>query len=257
MVDPRQSVLYEYPLGEITRRWLRLESLWKRLGEYTALGNTMGTHGSLGVLLEILAVTTRNDTRGEILKELDRRSSWIQEFQGQPGVDPSILRTVLDRLTHCRQELDAAGSNFLQPLRDSEFLANISLRSTMPGGACSFDLPDYHHWLSRPQEVVAAEMEIWVSRVRPLCEAINEVLRLTRKNAQSEREVAIGGMYELHTKGQSAQLIRVFLPTDSVLFPQVSGNNFRCNIHFMRWTGLDSRPIHTGEDVEFMLAVCK
>lgn len=257
MADAPQMVLYEYPLGEVVRRWLRLESLWRRLEEYVALGDTTGIQGAVGVLLDILAVTARVDIRGEILKELDRRRRWIEGYLDQPKVDQSKVGAVHTRLSRCLDELDAAGSNFLQPLRDSEFLANIGLRSTMPGGACSFDLPDYHYWLSRPPEEVVAEMEIWVSRVRTLCHAIIEVLWITRQNAPAEREIARGGMKEVHVKGQSAQLIRIFLPMDSGLLPQISGNNFRCNIHFMRWTGLDSRPVQTGDDVEFQLAICK
>ena len=256
MADDQQMTLYEYPFGELTRRWLRLDYLWQRLGEYNTLGGTIGTHGAVGVLLEILAVTARSDTRGEILKELDRLLLRIRKYQDQPGVDSSILRNVLTRLLRCRDQLDAAGSNFLQPLRDSEFLANIGLRINIPGGACAFDLPDYHHWLSRPREVVAAEMEVWVSRIRPLCEAIKQVLWIIREDTQANMLVAMGGMYEVHTNGQSAHLIRIFLPTDSELFPQVSGNNFRCNIHFLRWTGLESRPVQTEEDVQFRLAIC-
>jgi len=57
---------------------------------------------------------------------------------------------VLATLVRRREELNAAGANFMQALRDSEFLNAIKHRSAIPGGTCEFDLPDYTHWLNQP-----------------------------------------------------------------------------------------------------------
>ena len=55
-------------------------------------------------------------------------------------------------LVRLRADLMNAGSAFLQPLRDSEFLSAIKHRSAIPGGTCEFDLPDYYFWLSQSDE---------------------------------------------------------------------------------------------------------
>src|SRR2546430_8968052 len=55
-------------------------------------------------------------------------------------------------LFRSRTDLMAAGSAFLQPLRDSQFLSAIKHRNAIPGGTCEFDLPDYTFWLARSEE---------------------------------------------------------------------------------------------------------
>ena len=90
--------------------------------------------------------------RSDVLKELERHLGLLNEFQHRPGIDTSRLRALIANLTRLRDELGAVGSNWLQPLRDSEFLAAIKHRSAIPGGTCEFDLPDYFFWLNQPPE---------------------------------------------------------------------------------------------------------
>jgi cell division protein ZapD len=42
-----------------------------------------------------------------------------------------------------------------QYLRENEWLMNIRSRAAIPGGACEFDLPSYHHWLNRDVEAAS------------------------------------------------------------------------------------------------------
>ena len=81
--------------------------------------------------------------RSEVLKELERQVSIMSDYQARPGVDSGRLRAVLSNLERLRIELNTAGALFMQRLRDSEFLNAIKHRSTIPGGTCEFDLPDY------------------------------------------------------------------------------------------------------------------
>ncbi|MFZ9086706.1 MAG: cell division protein ZapD [Steroidobacteraceae bacterium] len=257
MTESRPTVLYEHPLSERMRSLLRLEFLWQKLSEHSAMGGIWGMRGAVDALLEILAVTARGDTRGDVLKDLERQLGLLREYQDKPGVDPGRLRAVMTRLMRCREELNAAGGHYLQPLRHSEFLAGINHRSAIPGGTCAFDLPDFHHWLARPREALDAEFDQWVARVRPLCEAIGQLLWVTRENARPNRLVAAAGVHNVtFDREQPSQLLRLQLPAESDLFPQISGNHYRCSIRFLRWAGLDTRPVPPGEDVEFLLTSC-
>ena len=74
-----------------------------------------------------------------------------------PGVDSNRLRVLLTKLNRMRDELSSVGALFMQKLRDSEFLNAIKHRSTIPGGTCEFDLPDYTHWLNQPDEIRGAD----------------------------------------------------------------------------------------------------
>ena len=88
----------------------------------------------------------------------------------------------MSNLMRLRADLSAAGVAWLQPLRDSEFLAAIKHRSAIPGGTCEFDLPDYF-LLAQPARRRAQPPSLrWQGLLRPLCDAIAELLWLTRQN---------------------------------------------------------------------------
>ncbi len=106
-----------------------------------------------------------------------------------------------------------AGSAFLQPLRDSEFLSAIKHRSAIPGGTCEFDLPDYYFWLSQSDEARMRTFNQWLGLLRPLCDAIAELLWLTRQNGRSREEIAKGGTLHItFDRDNPLQLLRISLP---------------------------------------------
>ena len=74
----------------------------------------------------------------------------LNEYQAQARRRHRPAARVLSNLERLRTELNSAGALFMQRLRDSEFLNAIKHRSTIPGGTCEFDLPDYRHWLDQP-----------------------------------------------------------------------------------------------------------
>src|SRR5512134_3796941 len=149
--EPRvetEPIVYEQPLNERMRGFMRLEFLWQQLSYHAGLPNAWSSRAAVACLLEILAITSRGDSRGDVLKELERQMTALRDFQNRPGVDSARLRAVLSALMRRREELNAAGANFLQKLRESEFLNAIKHRSAIPGGTCEFDLPDFYHWLN-------------------------------------------------------------------------------------------------------------
>ncbi|HYL71644.1 MAG TPA: cell division protein ZapD, partial [Candidatus Dormibacteraeota bacterium] len=113
--------------------------------------------------------------RSDVLKELENHLSGLNEFQSNPGVDAQRLKTLIANLQRLRADLQSAGSAFLQPLRDSEFLNAIKHRSTIPGGTCEFDLPDYTFWLAQPDEERIRTFSQWLGLLRPMCDAIAEL----------------------------------------------------------------------------------
>jgi cell division protein ZapD len=251
------SVVYEQPLNERMRTFLRLEFLYAQSLYHLESPDAWSSRGAVASLLEILAITTRGDVRGDLLKELERHVQALNEFQSKPGVDPGRLRSVMSNLLRLRQELMGAGANFLQPLRDSEFLNAIKHRSAIPGGTCDFDLPDYNFWLSRPAEQRAATFNEWFKIVRPLGDAVAEILWVTRQNARPRQETAPGGVFQIQFERENPiQLLRILLPGDSDLFPEISGSHYRCSLRFLAWRDISQRPVQAQHDVSFLLICC-
>jgi cell division protein ZapD len=252
-----QPVVYEQPLNERMRAFLRLEFLWNQAQFHASSPSPWSSRSAVGSLLEILAITSRGDSRGDVLKELERQMGVLKDYQNRPGVDGARLRAVLATLVRRREELNSSGGQFLQPLRDSEFLNAVKHRSAIPGGTCEFDLPDYTHWLNRPADQRERDLEQWLGRIRALCESISELLWVTRENARPRNETAQGGSYQIvFEREHPAQLLRIELPGNSELFPEVSGSHYRCSIRFMRWNSVMARPVQPQEDLPFVLTIC-
>jgi cell division protein ZapD len=252
-----EPIVYEQPLNERMRTFLRLEFLYTQALYHSELPNGWSSRAAMASLLEILAITARGDSRIDVLKELERQVHVLKEYQSKNGVDPARLRSLMSNLIKLRHDLSTVGGNYMGPLRDSEFLSAIKHRSAIPGGTCDFDLPDYSYWLNRPAEVRAAEFASWLGLIRPLCDSIVELLWLTRQNAKVKAETAVGGIFQLQfDRDNPCQLVRVALPAYTDLFPEISGSQHRCTIRFLNWLDATTRPVHVEVDVQFLLTCC-
>jgi cell division protein ZapD len=247
---------YEQPLSERMRTFLRLEFLYQQMLYYSEQQANWATRATIATLLDILAILSRGDVRSDVHKELDHQLSGLERYQSQPGVDKGRLDSLIHNLASSRAELARIGTSFLQPLKDNEFLSSIKHRSAIPGGTCEFDLPVYNHWLRQPYERRQQDLEGWVSAVRPVCDAVTELLWLIRGSAQPMDKVAMNGMYQHNMqKDANCRLLRVTLENDSSLFPEISGSQHRFTVRFLEWSTVDSRAVQTGHDVRFKLSI--
>jgi cell division protein ZapD len=249
--------VFEQPLNERMRTFLRLDFLYQQALYHEEREDSWATRAAMSSLLEILAITARGDIRSEVLKELERQMSVMHDYTARPGVDTGRLKAVLSNLARLRTELNSAGALFMQRLRDSEFLNSIKHRSAIPGGTCEFDLPDYRHWLDQPFATRAAQFGDWMATIRPLCDAVTELLWLTREAARPRPETAVGGAFQIQfERDNPCQLLRLTLPAGTNLFPEISGSHHRCSIRFLHWNDMNARPVQATEDVKFLLTVC-
>ena len=250
-------VAYEQPLNERMRNFLRLDFLYQQAVHHHTLPDPWSTRAAVSGLLEILAITQRGDIRSEVLKELERQTTSLAAFASRPGVDSTRLRVLLTKLTRMRDELSSVGAMFMQKLRDSEFLNAIKHRSTIPGGTCEFDLPDYTHWLHQPDEIRGADFAHWLAVIRPLGDAISELLWMTREQAKSRREVASNGVFHLTLdRDVPVQLIRITLPAGTDVYPEISGSHYRVSVRFLSWQDANTHPVQMTTDVPFTLSLC-
>ena len=250
-------IVYEQPLNERMRVFLRLDFLYQQAVHHHTRSDPWSTRAAVQSLLEILAITQRGDVRGEVLKEFERQMALLATYTTRPGVDTVRLRMLLTKLHRMREELSNVGALFMQRLRDSEFLNAVKHRSTIPGGTCEFDLPDYTHWLNQPDEVRGADFAHWLAIIRPLGDAVSELLWMTREQGKSRAEVAPAGVFHLTLdRDVPSQMIRIALPAGTDLYPEISGSHYRCSVRFLLWQDADTRPVQATEDVRFTLTTC-
>ena len=248
---------YEQPLSERMRTFLRLEFLYQQMLYNNEQEADWATRATIATLLEVLAILSRGDVRSDVHKELDHQIGVLERYQSQPGVDSRRLDSLIHNLTSSRTELSRVGTSFLQPLKDSEFLNAIKHRSAIPGGTCEFDLPVYNHWLRQSFERRQQDLDKWTGCIRPVCDAVTELLWLIRESGEPRDKVAINGMYQHNMqKDSNCRLLRVSLNGDHSLFPEISGSQHRFTVRFLEWSSVNSRAVQTGHDVSFRLSIC-
>jgi cell division protein ZapD len=251
------TIVYEQPLTERVRNFLRLQFLLSQAGQYARPETAWDSRIAVAALLEIGDMLMRGNARGEALKELDSQISILSLLRDNPDVDSPRLLQVLGRLERLKKDLGERTGPAGQSLRNNEFLSSIKHRSAIPGGTCEFDLPGYHFWLSQPADARAADVARWLDELAPLSESISALLELYRQSAEPQRKSAEGGIFQINMQDRPAcQLIRVSLPSDSSVFPEISGGRHRVTVRFFERPDMDARPRQVKHNVVFDLMFC-
>lgn len=249
-------IAFEHPLSERIRFLLRLEFLFAQYQHQLGDTSAWGLRASLHTLLDILSVMGRADLRTELLKEIFEQHATLTRLSKRPDINLERLGEVLKDLGGVAAELQSMGSSHpAMVLRENEFLFAVLNRSSIPGGACGFDLPAYHRWLSRPQEQTQRDLESWFASLRPLERAIGLYLRLLRDSTQPASHVAEGGVF-LHVPQAAYQLVRVMVPAAADAYPEISAGKHRVSIRFMRLGDVNTRNVQASGSIPFRLQCC-
>lgn len=250
------KLIFEHPLNERVRTFLRLEHLFVKVTHFVPQAETWSSRAAVEGILDILAITARADIKTELLKELERNSTTLNRVRRQPGVDLEALGGILDDLREAASKLHSMSGQLGQSLRQDDFLKSIAKRNSIPGGTCSFDLPQYHHWLARSPDERRQQLQDWIQGLRPVSDAITLVLSLARNSTTPRAMTAAGGFFQETLDAQApAQLVRVTLDDSTRLFPEISGHKNRFSIRFMD-AGEAGRPVPWREDTPFTLTCC-
>ncbi len=248
---------FEQPLSERMRTFLRIEFLYQQVRFHGRDLTSFSARAAVATLLEIMAILGRGDIRSEVLKELERHAGLLSSYSRRRDVDLERVQLLIDNVEALRSTLAASGPQFINSVKKCEFLNTIKHRSLIPGGTCMFDLPDYAYWLRLPLGERAGQFDDWTRGLRPVCDAVSEVLWLTRQANEPTEQIATGGMYQYHMeRNERAALVRVIVPQDVGAFPEISAGKHRFTVRFATWEGIDTRPKQVVDDVPFLLALC-
>ena len=247
---------FEHPLNERARTFLRIEHLFERLNYFAPQYDAWATRVAVETLLDIASVTARADIKNELIKQLDRNINTIRRIADQPGVDPQALDRVLGDLRDAVSAVNRLPGPIGQAAREDDFLKSIAQRNSIPGGACSFDLPHLHYWLSLSPEIRQARLDHWLHDLKPAEQAIRLTLALARTSASPRQVSAEAGFFQEALDAQApAQMVRVGVDGDDALYPEISGHKSRFSIRFMK-ADSGGRPSQISENVPFRLTCC-
>jgi cell division protein ZapD len=253
------KITYEHPLNERVRLLLRLAHLLDQFSVYYPRADSWDSRCAVSVLVDISSILGRSDIKAEVIKETERQLSRLMQIRATPGIDTQRLGSIIDSLEKAMSNLRVSSPGPLgSELRDNEFLKAVTQRSAIPGGTCTFDMPQYHYWLMQPEEKRVDELASWFNSLLPLKQAVSLLVELIRTSSMPEQRIAQQGFYQqsLDTKAP-VQLLRVTLPYEKGMVAEISGGKHRFSVRFMDVSGgIIARPVQVLQDVSFDLTIC-
>lgn len=212
---------------------------------------------AITVLLDILTIFSRNDLKSELLKELERHSSVLNQLSNNQGVDTTKLNQILDDLSGISKNLYASNGKIGINVMKSDLFQSISQRSSIPGGTCSFDLPAFHYWLEQDNSIQQEDLLHWTKPFNDIRKAINLTLNFIRQSSMPTEQLAEAGFFQLSLeKSQAFQLLRVIIDPEFPCFAEISGGKHRFTIRFMNPSSEKNRPIQRSDNIPFSLTRC-
>ena len=253
----RGPIIYEQPLSERIRTFLRLEFLFRRARYLLGQESPWASRLTFEVIIDVMAVLSRADLKKEVIKELERHSATLYALSRNPNVAQERLQEVRDEVHSLLQALHESETAPGNELRHNELLSAVRQRSSIPAGTCDFDLPAFHYWLEQPGSQRLRDLNDWIATFGAFESSIGVCLRIVRDSAAATREVANGGFFQRNLGSSTpCQMIRVALSRELALYPEISAGKQRFAIRFLRPGGTQSRPSQTDEDIEFDLLCC-
>ena len=252
-----EKVLYEQPLNERIRTFLRLEYLFKQASYHLPRESEWDSRATLTCILEILDIFGNTNLKSETLKELERHSASMKRHEQNPDIDHAQLGCLLSEISARMDGMHQVNGQIANELKASEFLVSIRKRCAIPGGTCDFDLPAFHYWLKQPSKDRTRDLSIWLGHFDAIGQAIQLILKLTRNSTAMQLTLARGGVYQRTLDpNRPCQLVRIALSPDLPYFAELSGGRHRFTARFMMFPNAAARAKQTDQDIEFELACC-
>lgn len=252
-----KKILYEQPLNERIRTFLRLEYLFKQAAHHLERDTEWDSRATLTCILDILAVFGNTNLKSEVLKELERHAANLKRHERTPNIDHTQLHKLLDKIMAHMDSMHQINGQIAGELKNSEFLLSIRQRSAIPGGTCDFDLPAFHYWLNQPASVCTRDLAHWLSNFDEIGQSIQLILSLTRDSTPMKPTLAEGGIFQRTLDPNLPfQLVRVGVPAGQPYYAELSGGRHRFTARFLQFSIEGDRSQQTHQDVEFDLACC-
>jgi cell division protein ZapD len=249
-------ILYEYPFNERIRTYLRLEHLFRRLGELVPRESALDHHYALATIFEVMDVAARADLKSEVLKDLEKQKAVLNSYRGNPSIAEDRLDEVVGQLDRCFTALHQQAGKAGHDLTENDWLMSLRSRIGIPGGTCEFDLPAYYAWQHKPTSVRRHAIENWASSLAPLAESIHHLLKMLRDSGAPQKVVALAGQFQQTLpQGRTYQLLRMRIDGALELIPEISGNRLMVSVRLMRHEA-DDRLHPAPVDASFELALC-
>ena len=236
---------------------LRIECIGRRLRGLAEMSSRPAHESAITALFELYELfSSRSDVKNELLQELDRQRQRLMRYEGQPGVDQSLLQEVSNNIIESHAGLNDVPLRLGAHIPEIEFLNTLKGRSGIPAGLCGFDIPALAVWLQRKDEARQEMLRSWIAPLVPLLKTTSLCLNLLRDSAEAVECSATNGQFEASTQGRSPRLVRVRSTDARELVCDMSANKYMVAVRF-RELQPDLTLASIQGDLNFELTLCE
>jgi cell division protein ZapD len=249
--------VYEQPLNEKIRLFLRLEFLIKRFQIHLNNPTPENCHAAIMLLLELYNLSSRLDVKNALLNMLDWQTQAVRRLSELEGSDAEKLQKTVNRLEEKTKQIHSFRGQLGQNLKRHAFLNLLRQRAGIAGSMNGFDVPLFNYWLHQAEEKRIKDLTQWVDPYSMAYDAIEIVLQLIRESRDSEETIAEDGFFQAGLNpNREYQLLRIKLSEDMNYYPEVSAGKQRFSVRFVRVNDLSERGTQERENVPFSLFLC-
>jgi len=248
------NTVYEFPLNEKVRTYLRLEQLFKQLMSSRNCAEDWQFIHFFDCYFTLLELLERLDLRSDILKDIEAHEKNLKLWAQHPKIDKDALQVALDKILELKANLKSS-PRIGTGLKGERFLQSIKQRFTIPGATCSFDLPNLHYWLKQPQETIKGDIDRWLSEFALTQQAIEITLSFLRERGRFEAVEAKKGFYQ-GVADERNDLIRIHCALEDSFYPTLSGNKYRYAIRFVLFEPDETGQMSIDKTIRFKIACC-
>ena len=257
-VDSR--VVFEFPLNERFRTFLRVENLYRRWQRYMASDHQDDHHTALLTLLDLYDFTFRNDIKGDLLSELNRYKLALSQYYGSPEISENKLTQTILQMVDAQKQIEQS-PKFGSGLAENDWLINIKSRLVVPSSVCSFDMGFYYQWLQEDSGQRRSDMERLEMPFAPLFDAVIFLLTIARNMAFNKECVTLNKVFQQPLLGRKFDMLQIEIENAKNGLPDISANK---HVIWLRFTPptLQARPMNhisadsMPDEVNFFLGLC-
>jgi cell division protein ZapD len=246
--------LYEFPLCEKVRNYLRLEQLFQQLNEAAKAQTEYQYLYFFEVLFDLIDLIERLDLRSDFVRDIDVQEKNLLHWSQHPDIDNSALDQALQSLQLLSSQLKT-NKKLGSGVRDEKFLNAIRQRFAIPGGATSFDLPMLFCWFKQPNEIKNADIKRYKAHLILVEDCVATLMSFLRERGRFTPVTATNSFYQGNVEDKT-ELIRVKCDNTQGYYPVLSGNKYRYGIKFMSLFPEDGGSGAITLDIDFEIASC-
>ena len=246
--------VYEQPLNEKMRLFMRLSHLMRRFNNHLAPPTPENCQAAVMVLLEIYSLSSRLDVKSTTLHIMDNLAQTIRQNRNIDNAEQVRMGRILVKLEEKSKQLYSLSGQLGQHLKTNNFLNILMQRATIAGGINGLDIPLFSYWLSLPEKKRVSDLNDWVSPYSLAFSSIEVLMDLILEGKETQQLIAEGGFYQASLSPENEyQILSVELPDNVPFYPEISAGKQRFSVRFVDASTLETKGKQNIENIEFTL----